>query len=246
MVNFILSRIQRKGHHAELRTASCLLPSSSSSSLSAIWRRKTPWRCRRRRHWPVTAPRREKVPLRSAARCGRSAAARHLRQRCWPRPLGEVCSVSVELRASRSPHPLSAPPPQVPRAVHCGGRPSPAPCPEYRRTRRVQPSLASRWCATSSDTVYTFERNGTCGGCGGGRGGCGGLGADTVYHTRVDPCARTSAANLKMGWCHCTSRFGWTDQPGNPQATRRKPHPTPSSGKRLRGTPNPLVQKSQE
>ena len=78
--------------------------------------------------------------------------------------------------------------PQAPRAVHCGGGPSPAPWPQsaprvgatlgagdpcdggnsHRHIPCVQPSLASRLCATSSDTA--FEGNGTGTGGGGGSG----------------------------------------------------------------------------
>ena len=50
-----------------------------------------------------------------------------------------------------------------------------------------------------------------------------------------------------MGWCQRTNPFGWTDQPAKvlrlfpPRAGSRRPqvqttHPTPSRGKRLRGT----------
>ena len=59
---------------------------------------------------------------------------------------------------------------------------------------------------------------------------------------------RTRMQLIKMGQCQCTDPFGWTDQPAkNPtpfasesrfQASpEQKPHPTPSRGKRLRGTP---------
>ena len=76
---------------------------------------------------PVTASRREEVPLRSATRCGRSAPAQPPQTEVPAASPSEVCSVSTELRASRSPHPHSLPRPQAPRAVHCGGGPSPAP-----------------------------------------------------------------------------------------------------------------------
>ena len=55
---------------------------------------------------------------------------------------------------------------------------------------------------------------------------------------------------IKMGQCQCTDPFGWTDQPdkrpyalslrrqvpGVPRC-KKKPHPTPIRGKRLRDTP---------
>ena len=59
----------------------------------------------------------------------------------------------------------------------------------------------------------------------------------------------------KTGWRQCTSPFGWSDQPEKgpcacfpPKAGSRrpqcKPHPTPSRGKRLRGTPtSPLLRR---
>ena len=48
---------------------------------------------------------------------------------------GEVCSVSVELRARRTPHPHSALPPLLTSDVeHCGGGSSPAPWQPSLRT----------------------------------------------------------------------------------------------------------------
>ena len=58
--------------------------------------------------------------------------------------------------------------------------------------------------------------------CGGGGGGGG---ADRVYDTHVCPCAPTRVQLIELGWCQCTSPFGWTDQPEN------SPTPVPSEGR---------------
>ena len=82
-----------------------------------------------------------------------------------------------------------------------------------------------------------------CGGCG----GCGGCGTGVVQRTRVCPCVRTMHLIKWAGANAPTPSAGLTSRqkpyalslrrqvPGVPEC--KQPHPTPSRGKRLRGTP---------
>ena len=84
----------------------------------------------------------------------------------------------------------------------------------------------------------------------------GGGGADYVYDVCVCPCTPTVMQRIKPDRRQCTSPFGWTDQPEKtlllfpPKAGSKrpqcKPHPTPSRGKRLRGTPTSLPTPSED
>ena len=86
----------------------------------------------------------------------------------------------------------------------------------------------------------------------GGGGWCCGRGA---LHVSNHACTR-HAMNFKMGQHQCAGPFDWTDQPEIPYACslRRqvpdvpgcKPHPTPSRGKRLRGSPTSPPTPSEE
>ena len=90
----------------------------------------------------------------------------------------------------------------------------------------------------------TFSSDAGGGGRGGGCGGIGGSAADRVYDTHLWPCAPTCVRELKRT---SASPFGWIVQPEHPYACslrRQVPgvgsgvyHPTPSRGKRLRGSP---------
>ena len=78
----------------------------------------------------------------------------------------------------------------------------------------------------------------------------------TECSARMSVHTRTQMQLIKMNQCQCTGPFGWTDQPEYPHACslRRqvpsdngcKTHPTPSRGKRLRGTPASLPTPTEE
>ena len=84
-----------------------------------------------------------------------------------------------------------------------------------------------------------------------------------VVVVRTCSCTRMSihtctrhAMNFKKGQHQCASLFGWTVQPGPPTPVASesrfqaspgaKPHPTPSRGKRLRGSPTSHPTPSEE
>ena len=68
-------------------------------------------------------------------------------------------------------------------------------------------------------------------------------GSDTVYVMCVCPYMTTCKQQISMGWCHCTSPFGWNDQPAKvlrlfpPKAGSKRPQvqtsPNPKSRKKI-------------